>query len=127
MAEDTSVDSVLTRDNLLGAGEKITFNMTLKPDEIVVRGQALGYDTGSDKIVAYDSGGAGGAEVFYGLSSQDQDSTGADKPIVVWVKGIFLQPGIVFEVTADQAKASNQAFINEARALGIYLKPQAAA
>ena len=116
-------DSVLTRDNLIGdSSNQKSFSLDLKAGETVVRGQVVGFLTASKKVVPFESGGAGGAELFYGIASQDVDATAGTLPVVTYVSGEFKLPGLIFDTTADFALVDDQNFINSARALGVILK-----
>ena len=114
-----SDESILEFDKLLGEGPFKTFNRTLQAPEAVVRGQALGFITANKTVTSFDAGGAGGAEVFYGIAVEDSDAAAGDAPISVYVGGEFLINGLIFSETGDTADID---FVNAARDIGIILK-----
>lgn len=113
----------MTYDNLVGAEAPRTFTLELKSGQDVVRGQVVAYETTSGSIVTYDSGGSNGADKFYGIAAEDVDASGGAKPIVVYIRGEFNKNALIFSESGDEA---DQAFINEARALGCLIRTFAA-
>ena len=108
-------------DNLEGSGEKDSFRIALGVGEILVRGQVAAYNTSTAKIVAYDSAGSTGVNVFYGIVMYDADYAAGDRFVDVFVKGRFNSRDLVFaNPSLDQV---TQSFINDARLAGIILKP----
>ena len=115
MADDSNV----TFDNLVGKGPIKTFDLTLASGQKVVRGEVLGYNTSTNKIETFDSGGSNGVNVFYAIAIDDIDATASDLRIAVYVGGEFLIGGLTFSVSGDTA---DQPFINQARSFGVFLK-----
>jgi len=114
-------DNTVIYDNLEGSGEKDTLRLGLGSSEILVRGQACGYNHVTGKIVAYNSAGSNGAEVFYGLVMYDVSYTSGDRFVDVYVTGRYNSRLVVF--ANPSVDSVTQALINAARILGIILKP----
>lgn len=112
--------STLNYDNLVDLSYKPqTFNLTLLSGENVVRGEVLAYNTSTNKIESYDSGGSNGVNEFYGIAVEDTDATSGDTAIAVYVAGTFNINQLTFSASGDSA---TQAVINAARAKGVVLK-----
>ena len=113
-------DSTLTYDKLLLEGPFKTFNnLTLASGENVVAGEVVAYNTSTDKVESYDSGGSNGVNEFYGIAVEAVDASTGDKNISVYIGGTFGIAGLTFGTSGDSA---TQAFINKARELGCILK-----
>lgn len=89
------------------------------------RGCLLGYLTASDKVTLYDAGGAGGAEVAYGVLANDTDATAADAECMVYVEGLLSSNEIIAQ-TSGLASVS-MTLKNDLRAKGIFLNTTLAA
>lgn len=113
-----------TPDNLIGTQTPKSFVLTLKSGENVVRGEVLGYETTTDKLRSYNSGGSNGIQNFYGIAAETVDASGGDTKIVCYIQGEFNINSLVFGTSGDSA---TQAVINAARALGCILRTFTAA
>jgi hypothetical protein len=107
----------IVMDNLVGSGQVRTFSRTLASGSSVDRGTVLGFLTATEKVTLYDSGGAGGEQTVYGIAAEAVNAATSDKPITVYVAGDFNYNALIFEGGIN----SELSFINEARALGMYV------
>ena len=114
------MDSQLDYDKLIADGPNRTFNnIPLKVGETGVRGEVVGFETSTGTLRSYESGGAGGVEIPYGIVVDSTDATSAQAACSVYVFGGFKTCGLTFSGSGDTATV---AFINLMRNVGIYIK-----
>ena len=107
-----------TYDDILDASHP-----AIVPSEIVLDGQTLelgqvvALQTSTGKIVAFDSAGADGADVFYGVILCDSAPSGADESGAVLVSGKVFEGNLIFANVADDGDTIR----DDARLKGVYL------
>ncbi len=112
-------DSVLNYDGLIGDAPIKTFSLAIKDALTLKRGTVMAYNTSTDEVEAYDTGGSNGVNAFYGILANDI-TVSLSNFVIIYIQGEFIKQKLIFDGTSGDS--ATQPFINSARALNCIIK-----